>query len=58
VAVTCGAIPGELLESELLWHAKGAFTGAIQACVGRFEQAATGTLFLNEIGDMPPYRYL
>src|SRR3569623_424066 len=52
VAVNCGAIPSELLESELLGHEKGAFTGAITSRKGRFEMADGGTLFLDEIGDM------
>ena len=52
VAMNCGAIPAELLESEMFGHEKGAFTGAITARKGRFEMADGGTLFLDEIGDM------
>jgi len=53
IPINCGAIPSELLESELFGHEKGSFTGAIGARQGRFELAQGGTIFLDEIGDMP-----
>lgn len=53
VPINCGAIPRELIESELFGHRKGSFTGALSDRMGRFELAHGGTLFLDEIGDLP-----
>jgi two-component system NtrC family response regulator len=53
VAINCGAIPENLLESELFGHERGAFTGAVKQTLGRIETANRGTLFLDEIGDLP-----
>jgi transcriptional regulator with GAF, ATPase, and Fis domain len=54
ITLNCAAIPHDLLESELFGHEKGAFTGAISQKIGRFEMADKGTLFLDEVGDIPP----
>ncbi|MGO8609691.1 sigma 54-interacting transcriptional regulator, partial [Rhizobium johnstonii] len=53
IKVNCAAIPDSLFESELFGHERGAFTGAVDARAGWFEQASGGTIFLDEIGEMP-----
>jgi phosphoglycolate phosphatase-like HAD superfamily hydrolase len=53
IKVNCGAIPETLIDSELFGHEKGAFTGAVTRKLGRFERAHTGTIFLDEIGELP-----
>ncbi len=55
VTVNCSALPENLLESELFGHIKGAYTGAIRARIGRFEEASEGTIFLDEIGELSPF---
>ncbi len=54
IKVNCGAIPESLIDSELFGHEKGAFTGAVAEKRGRFERADGGTIFLDEIGELPP----
>jgi DNA-binding NtrC family response regulator len=53
VTVNCGAIPSNLIEAELFGHTRGAFTGAVQSRAGRFEEASGGTIFLDEVGELP-----
>src|SRR5207245_9820455 len=53
ITLNCAAVPAELIESELFGHEKGSFTGAAGRHIGKFEQAERGTVFLDEIGDMP-----